>query len=78
MLEVIGWLVMVFGSAWYTLLCYAMVFYGGLDLSGFFSPYYNKGKGGKWNRPVAVAMCIACVVIWYKVAMISPFILELK
>ena len=76
MLEVLGWLVMVAGSLWYTLLCYAMVCFGGLDLSPFWSKYYTQVH--RWNRYIAVGMCSLSAVLWYWVYTVSPFVLEIK
>lgn len=77
-LEVVGWLVMVGASFWYSLLCIAMVGFGGLDLSPFWSKYYTQGSGHRWNRYVAVGMTTICAFAWYWVYRLSPFILEIK
>jgi hypothetical protein len=76
-LEVVGFIVMVLAACWYTLMCYAMVCFGGLDLSPFWSKYYNSKCA--WNRVIATFMCSACIVLWYVVLFkVSPFSLVME
>jgi len=67
-LEIIGWTVLVLINTWFSVLVWYVFFHGGEE----FSPLPIK------NYWWAIPVFLACIIFWYYIGVISPFIILIE